>query len=102
MVPHPTSTLSLQAISSRTGRTLSDYNIQKELTHLVVRSRNGVQIFVKTLISKAITLEIESSDTTNNVKRRLGIQPDQQRLIFAASGLTLSDYNESPYYPPPS
>ena len=79
--------------------TLADYHIQNAYTlHLVVG--NFMQLFVKTLTGDEITLDVEATNTIDNVKgqiqRATGIPPNQQRLcrlgVVLEDGRMLSDY----------
>lgn len=84
------------------GRTLADYNIRNKSTlYLTLRMRGDVQIYIKTLTGKFITLDVEPRNTIEEVKTKIfekeGIPQYEQNLLFERQELAddrvLADYN---------
>ena len=108
-IPTDQQRITFKTLDLHDSRILSDYNIQNESSlNLELRpagSSTGeeMEIFVKTLTGKTITIKVKSSNTVETLKEKIqssqGMPPNRQKLIFGArelkDGTTLSEYSLS-------
>ena len=82
-------------------KSLNFYNISADSSkHLVLRLRDGMKIYVKTLSDKIIEVKVDPNETIEVIKVKIheqeGISPCDQRLLLEGRNLrnlgTLSDY----------
>nr|CAG8515421.1 8330_t:CDS:2 [Entrophospora candida]CAG8516955.1 4692_t:CDS:2 [Entrophospora candida] len=103
--PHDQQHLMLFNQRLENDKSISDYHLQaKSVIYLVVRIPGTMQIFLKTMKGKNLTLDVLATQTVDDLKLQIehkeGIPPHEQRLIFAGKELavakkTLSEYNIS-------
>ena len=78
---------------------LFDFNIKIEFSfHLILHLGGGTQIFVKTLTSKTITLEVEPSDSTKNLKSKIqdkGRIPLYQQRHLEVESIKIANYGDN-------
>lgn len=75
--------------------------ISQNVLSPALEARGGMQLFVKTLSGKTVSIDVEEGESIEEVKEKIsekeGVPPEQQRLVFGGQQLqdskTLDDYD---------